>query len=124
MLAVIKLLHITCAAMSITGFVLRGIIKFTNPEKLAKRWIKITPHVIDTFLLITAIVLVYQKALYPTEHNWIMAKLVGLVIYIVLGMVTLRFSKTNAQAIPAFFAALLCYTYVVSVAVTKSAWPF
>jgi len=104
--------------------VLRSILKFTKPEKLTSRWIKITPHIIDTFLLITAIMLLYQKSLFPLEHNWVLAKLVGLIIYIVLGMLTLRFSKTNAQAIPAFFAALLCYTYIVSVAITKSAWPF
>jgi len=120
----IKLVHITCATITILGFVLRSILKFTKPEKLERRWIKITPHVIDTFLLITAIMLVYQKSLYPLEQSWVLAKLVGLIIYIVLGMLTLRFSKTNAQAIPAFFAAVLCYTYIVSVAITKSAWPF
>jgi len=50
---------VICAFLSISGFIYRGILKLTTPEKLSKKWLKITPHIIDTILLASAIYLVF-----------------------------------------------------------------
>lgn len=124
MISTIKSIHILCASVSIIGFILRGFLKITSPEKLAKKWIKISPHIIDTLLLLSAVMLVFLTEQYPTTNNWILAKLVALISYIGLGMITLKFAQSKAQILSAFIAALLCYTYIIGVAITKSVWPF
>ena len=48
--------------------------------------------------------------------------LVGLVVYIGLGIVTLRRGRTAATRISAAIAALLTLACIVSVALSKSAW--
>jgi len=124
MFAIIKSIHILCAAVSIIGFTLRGFLKITSPDKLAKKWIKISPHIIDTLLLLSAVILVFLTEQYPTTNTWIIAKLIALIAYIGLGMLTLKFAQSRPQILAAFIAALLCYTYIISVALTKTVWPF
>ena len=50
---------------------------------------------------------------------WIAAKIVGLVVYIALGMVALRLGRTRAIRAGAWVAALITFGYIVTVALTK-----
>ena len=121
---IIKLIHVSCAALSITGFLARSLIKFTAPQRLQQRWLKITPHIIDTALLASAIVLVIQTRQYPFESAWVTAKLLVLLVYIGFGLLTLRFARTQIQTITGFIGACLSFSYIIAVALTKQAWPF
>ncbi|MGQ0544850.1 MAG: SirB2 family protein [Betaproteobacteria bacterium] len=56
-------------------------------------------------------------------HGWLTAKVLGLVAYIVLGMLALRRGKTPAVRIASFAGALLVAAYVVAVALTKYPLP-
>ena len=120
----IKLLHVGCAIISISGFTLRGVLKLTHPEVLQSRWLRIAPHINDSILLGCAIYLAYHLQQFPGTADWLTAKLVGLIIYIVLGMAVLRFAKTQTQRLLAFIAALLCFGYIVAVALSRNPWPF
>jgi len=124
MISVIKSIHILCALISIIGFTARGVLKLNWPEKLTSRWIRIVPHVVDTLLLASAITLVILTNQYPTTQPWVTAKITALIFYIGFGMITLRFGRTKTQVVFSFIAALLCYTYIVGVAVTRTVWPF
>lgn len=123
-MTLLKLIHISCAAISISGFVARGIFKLTAPRFLQQRWIKITPHIIDAILLTTAIILVIQTRQYPLVHGWVSAKILMLVVYIGFGMLTLRFAKNRLQTTFGFIGACLSFTYIIAVALTKQVWPF
>lgn len=120
---VFKLIHISCAMISISGFVARSWIKFSAPHYLRLPWIKITPHVIDTLLLASAIVLVFLTRQYPFVAAWVTAKLIALFVYIGFGMLTLRFARTRKQALAAFIGACLSFSYIIAVALTRQAWP-
>jgi uncharacterized membrane protein SirB2 len=87
---------------------------------LQRRWVKVVPHVNDTILLAAAL---YMAALIGMQP-WIAAKLVGLVVYIVLGSIALKRGRTKAIRASAFVAALLVFGYVVAVALTKRTLPF
>lgn len=78
--------------------------------------VKILPHVIDTILLGSAIVLTVILSAYPFEHNWLTVKLLALVVYIVLGTIALKQGKTPAIRGIAFVAAILTFGFIVSVA--------
>lgn len=82
--------------------------------------VRIFPHVVDTILLASAIVMAYLSAQYPFEQGWLTAKLFGLLAYIGCGTMALKRGKTR-QARVAFLAlAILSYAYIVSVALTRS----
>ena len=120
----IKLLHITCVGLSGSLFVLRGFWMLRNTAMLDRRWVKVLPHVIDSALLASALTLATISRQYPIEQNWLTAKLVGLLVYIVLGAVALKRGKTRAGRTAAFIAAVTVFIYIISVAVTKQALVF
>ena len=91
---------------------------------LSRRWVKVAPHVIDTVLLGSALTLVYLSGQYPWEHAWLAAKIIGLLTYIILGAVALKRGKTEKLRRNCFILAVLCFAYIVSVALTRQALPF
>jgi uncharacterized membrane protein SirB2 len=94
-----------------------------SSAKLQCKWLKVTPHIVDSLLLVTAIYLVLAGNFYPAWFNWVMAKITALVFYILLGLYTLRFSRTRKQLITGFILSLMTFSYIVSVAITKQPWP-
>ncbi len=120
----IKYLHISCAALSITGFIIRGILQLRGADVIKQRWIKIIPHCIDTVLLASAIFLAISTQQYPISHPWLTAKVTALLVYIGLGMVVIRFGKTPQQRRIAFVLAIACFAYIVAVALTRDAVPW
>jgi uncharacterized membrane protein SirB2 len=91
---------------------------------LTSRWIRITPHVVDTVLLTSAIALAVLIEQYPLVDAWLTAKFFGLLAYIVLGMIALQPRRAPALRFSAFCGALLVFAYIVSVAMTKSVLPY
>lgn len=119
----VKLLHALFALISISGFIYRGLLKINRPDKLQKKWLKISPHIIDTLLLSSAIYLVFASHQYPDGFNWVTAKIFALLLYIFFGLATLRFSKTRRGILISFALAVLTFAYIVAVALTKQVWP-
>jgi uncharacterized membrane protein SirB2 len=115
----VKAIHVGAAAFSIALFALRGAWMLASPARLAQRWVRILPHVVDTVLLVSALWLAWQLGADGTR-GWLAAKIVALLVYIALGIVALRRGRTRGVRIVAFFAALATFGYIVSVAVTKS----
>ena len=118
--ATIKIIHVGAAAISLTLFVLRGAWRWASPERLAVRWVRVVPHVVDTILLVSALWLAWQIG--RGAAPWITAKIVALLAYIALGTIALKRGRTPAIRAAAFFGALAVFGYIVSVAVTKSPW--
>ncbi|MDB6060696.1 MAG: regulator SirB [Verrucomicrobiaceae bacterium] len=116
----LKHIHVLCAVISIVGFIIRGALRLANSSVLQKKWIRIVPHIIDTLLLLSAIGLTITIHQYPITTDWLSAKLIGLIVYIGLGVVTLRTAKTQPVRIVAYLLAIVTFGYVAAVAVTKS----
>ena len=120
----IKQLHIACAALSGSLFLLRGIWMLRDSSMLQRRWVRVVPHVVDTLLLTSAIFLVVFSGQYPFAQGWLTAKVLALLVYIVLGIVALRLGRSKALRGWAFIAALAVFAYIGSVAMTKHAFVF
>ncbi len=120
----IKHLHVTTIALSGLFFLLRGFWMFGGSGMLQQRWVRIVPHIVDTLLLVTALILVFWSAQYPFVQNWLTAKVLALVVYIVLGTIALKRGKTRSVRIAAFMAAVMTFAYILAVAVTRQAFPF
>lgn len=114
----IKPIHVTCAITSFLLFFLRGIWLLRGSALLQLHAVKIVPHVVDTALLTSAIVLAWQLGYTPFNSPWVAAKIFALLVYIGLGMLAFRFARTTAQRFSAWLAALLVFTYIVAAAIT------
>src|SRR5512135_3858152 len=109
--------------LSGAGFALRGAWMLQGSPLLARRWVRVLPHVVDTVLLASAIALAVMLEQYPLMQGWLTAKLIGLVVYIALGTIALKRGRTRAVRLAAFGGALLVFAYIVAVALTKSVLP-
>lgn len=120
MYAAFKHIHMLCALISIIGFITRSIWAFQGSALLQKKLVKILPHIVDTLLIISAIVLAVNVQQYPFINNWLTAKVLALVAYIVFGVLTLKKAKNNQQRAIYFVLALSCFFYIAGVAVSKN----
>lgn len=89
-------------------------------ETFKAKWAKILAPVIDSTLLISAILLAIETQQYPFTHHWLTAKILALILYIALGMVALNYGKTKTIRITAWLAALFCFSYIASVAINRN----
>lgn len=115
----IKLIHMSTAFISISFFLLRGFWVFNNSTMMSKKWVKILPHVNDTILLITATLLALSLHQYPFVDGWLTAKFIALIIYIIFGMFALKLAKEIKNKVLFFILALLMFSYIVGVALTR-----
>ncbi len=114
-------LHALAAVLSLLGFVVRGGWMLAGSSMLTKKWVKITPHVVDTVLLVSALVaawlLFWRNGVHP---DFLTVKIVGLVVYIGLGLVALRFGKTRGMRASAWILGILVFLYVAAVGVANT----
>jgi len=116
----IKSIHLVTVAGSILFFILRYVWMLFESPMLQKKWVKIFPHIVDTLLLISAIILAVQISQYPLVDGWLTAKVFALLLYIVLGSIALKRGKTKGIRIVAGVLAISTFAYMISVAVSKS----
>lgn len=120
MYATLKAIHVGCVIASGAGFFARGLLMLAGSPLLQARFVRVAPHIVDTLLLASAITMAVLAHLVPTQQPWLMTKIIGLVVYIVLGAIALRYGRTRGQRTLAFAAALATFAYIVGVALTRS----
>ena len=112
----IKLAHIGLVLGSGALFAMRGLML-----QLGMRWPMAKPVrklsiVIDTCLLISAILLLVILHLNPVETAWVATKIILLLVYIVLGVLALHRARTRRKRLIAYLAALAVFAFIYSVA--------
>ena len=120
----LKTIHIGAVALSATGFAMRGIAALQGAAWVRGRLAKTLPHVLDTLLLLSALSMLWMLRLNPLTTPWLLAKILGLLLYIGLGMVSLRPRFSVPLRTATWLAALLVLGWMVSVAVSKNPWGF
>ena len=115
----LRSVHMTCAALSILGFVIRTIWMLRESPLLQKRAVKIVPHIVDTLLLLSAIGLVGLIGFGPNAA-WLSAKIAGLIVYIVLGTLALKRGRTKGARAVFGLLAIIVFAFIASVARTHN----
>jgi len=108
--------HMSCAALSITFFILRGVWMLQHREILHHPLVKVMPHIIDTILLLSALTLTMLIGQYPFIDNWLTAKFFALIGYIVLGTIALKGGRTLKTRAFALAGAVLLFCFILSIA--------
>lgn len=124
MAAILKHIHMLTAILSILGFVLRGFWAWRMPRMLEKKAVRIVPHVIDTILLLSAIGMLLIYRWNPFAFDWLVVKIVLLVVYIGLGLVTLKPWFDARVRTVTFIAAVAVFAWIYAVAITRVPVPF
>ncbi len=124
--ATLKLIHVSAVVVSFCGFTVRGLGTLCKASWIRHRLARTLPHLIDTVLLLSALGMLWVIHLSPWALPWLRAKIVGLVVYVTLGILALRPSPARRAPRPrsvrfaAWIGALVVFGYIVSVALTKS----
>ena len=116
---VLKTIHVLAATATISGFLLRGYWMLTESEQLQRRATRIVPHVVDTIFLLSGVATLWLLQLNPFTQAWLVAKLIGLVAYILLGTIAIKRGKTLQIRLIALVGAVSVFAYIAGVAITK-----
>jgi uncharacterized membrane protein SirB2 len=115
----IRMVHVACVATSITLFVVHGSWIVLSGRGLW-RWLRVAPHIVDTLLLASGLTLAFLIQQYPFYNSdWLTAKVIGLVVYIGLGVTLFRGPRSRAVRAMVGLMAVLVFAYIVSVALSK-----
>lgn len=115
----LKHLHMTLAVLSISLFTLRFAWTLANSAKLQAKWVKIAPHVIDTFLLTLGVVMAIQYSINPIEQLWLGEKLLAVLAYIFTGYYTLKLARNKPMQIIGYLGAMGWVMLIVRLAMTR-----
>ena len=114
-----KHLHMTLAVLSISLFTLRFIWTLANSSRLQAKWIKITPHIVDTLLLAFGVVMAVQYSINPIEQLWLGEKLLAVVAYIFTGYFTLKLARNKPMQIIGYLGAMGWVMLIVRLAMIR-----
>ncbi|HGL6818179.1 TPA: invasion regulator SirB2 [Citrobacter koseri] len=115
--------HLTSVTLSVSLFVLRFWWRYTRHALASARWTRVVPPIIDTVLLLSGAGLIIKTHILPfTEQGtWLTEKLLGVIIYIVLGFIALDYRQARSQQarVIAFPLALVVLYIIIKLATTK-----
>jgi uncharacterized membrane protein SirB2 len=117
-----RLTHVSLVLVSGAVFALRGLAVLQGRAWPMLRAVRRASYTIDTLLLSAAVLLLTILQLNPLTTPWLLAKLVLLLFYIALGTLALKRARTAQLRRYCFVASLLCYGFMLSVALTHSPW--
>ena len=77
---------------------------------------RVVPHVNDTILFFSALATAAMLGQYPFVDDWLTAKVLALITYIILGSIALNSGERRGQAMVALTGALISFSYILLVA--------
>ena len=119
-----KYIHLGLIIISVLLFILRFILTTTESPLMAKKWLRVVPHVIDTVLLLSALTLCVLIGQYPFIDPWLTEKLLGLAMYVFMGTIALKTANTGFMRAVGLLGALSWLAFMVVIALTKQALIF
>jgi len=114
-------LHALLALLSGFGFMARAMGHVRAQAWVQQKWVRILPHIVDTGLLVTAIMILVHLEISPFT-DWVLAKIIALLVYIFLGVMALRIAKTPAKKMGYAIAAMVVFVYILAVAKSHDVW--
>ena len=107
------------AVFSVGLFTFRFILLLLESKKLNNKWLKISPHIIDTLLLTVGIILAVKLHINPLEQLWLAEKLLAIAAYIFTGYYTLKLARNRTMQIIGYLGAMGWVMLVVRLAMTR-----
>ena len=115
----VKHLHLTAMLLSVLIFLLRFVLTLKGSAVLQKKWLKVSPHIIDTLWLLSAIALCVILKQYPFSEAWVTEKLLAFIMYMFMVTIALKLARTLMMRFIGLIGALSWLAYAGMVAVSK-----
>lgn len=116
----VKHSHILFVAITVILFNLRFWMLTTRPQKPLPSILKALPHINDTLLLFTGLWLMKITHFTPFGNaNWLGVKLLLVLAYIAVGIVTLKAVPRTPKANIGYFVCLVCLCTIIYLAIYK-----
>lgn len=116
----LRALHIACLVASITLFLVRHVMNLRGMNWRKSRALRFMPHAVDGVLVLSGVALSIVIQQYPFVHGWLTVKLIALVAYICLAVVTLKPGRSRGASRATFMAAVIVFAFMISVARTHA----
>lgn len=113
----LKYLHIICVAGSFSLFFIRGIWLLRSYPHAQEPWIKALPHVVDSLLVASAIGMLIMAPKGIWDGNWMLVKVVLVIVYAMMSVLVLRLAKSKTQRVLLWITALLVFLFATTVSV-------
>ncbi len=123
MYAILKHTHLLIIVIAFIVFFLRGILMMRDSTATNHMLFKIAPHILYTLLIGTGIWLALIQNFSPMAQPWLLAKIIALVVYIMLGVLTFKHANARVRKI-LWLLGLIVFAYMASVATSKNALGF
>ena len=117
----VKHLHFTLIAASVLFFTFRFVLHLRQSAILDKKFVKIAPHIVDTFLLLSGITLCFMIQQYPFVDPWLTEKIGAVVAYIILGVIAIKANRNKVFKVFAYLGAISWLVYAAKLAHFKQA---
>ena len=116
----VKHIHLTLVVLSVVLLCYRFVTSKLMTKPLPK-FLKIAPHIIDSFLLLSALALCVIIKQYPLVDSWLTLK-VGFVIgYIVAALFAMK-AQVKWKGVSLFALSIICLIMAAKVAVMKTSF--
>lgn len=112
----LKQVHVWSVLLSFILFSARGAWVLSGRALPRHALLRALPHTVDTVLLASAVWLTTIIGQYPFVTDWLTAKVLLLVAYILLGGAALRYAPGRGWKAMFFAAAVGVFIFMVSVA--------
>lgn len=116
-------IHVAAVMISLAFLSFRFALMLKDSSILQQKWLKITPHIVDTVLLGTAIWLLTLSSMVEID-GWVASKVIGVILYIVSGIFALKWAKTNRSRVIGFVCAVIWLMLTALVAFSKQPFSF
>ncbi|MBQ4834529.1 SirB2 family protein [Pseudoalteromonas sp. MMG010] len=90
----VKHVHMAIALLSITLFYIRSFSRIGKGVVAKNKLISISSVIADPLLLVSAITLMFIGGINPFEQHWLLEKIVLVIMYIVLGVKSIKLTNT------------------------------
>ncbi|AMF93758.1 SirB2 family protein [Vibrio fluvialis] len=117
----LKHFHLLTIGLSALLLSVRYVLMMMDSELRQHKFLKVFPHIVDTFLLLSGIGLIFVTGFVPftAAAPWMTDKLTSVLAYIALGFFALKLGRNKLLRTFAFFGALGWLAIAGKIAVTK-----
>lgn len=120
-LVILKQIHIMLAFSTVVFFVIRFSLNEFNKNIIRHRFFKTAPHVVDTFLLITGIMLAWAYKVTPLDAMWFLVKIILIMFYIICGFIAMK-SMSRKKRFSSAILGFLLFITAIYLAQQKPFW--
>jgi uncharacterized membrane protein SirB2 len=120
MYLLVKTVHMACALLSFTGFLLRSYLMMIDSKWLNHKAVLLLPHLVDSLFLACGFWMAFMVNFGLFNQPWLSMKVLLLMIYLFFVGQTLSRGRTKPIRVAAFFCGVFTFMYIVGIAVNKT----